>query len=65
MFEHNLVDLINKGVSMKDLFESNIFTYNFDYDEWPATNADTSKALAPYNGSIFKLRYQYGSVFPK
>jgi hypothetical protein len=65
LFENNLVDLINKGVEMTPLFESNVLTYNFDFDEWPATNQDTSKNLAPFNKSIFKLRYEYGSVFRK
>lgn len=65
LFERNLVVLINKGVEMTSLFESNIFSYNFDFDEWPATNVDTTKLLAPYNKSIFKLRYEYPSIFRK
>jgi len=59
LFENNLVDLINKGVKMTDLFNSNVFNHTFDYDEWPATNADTRKIIVPYNKSIFKLRYEY------
>lgn len=50
---------------MTELFESRIFNHTFDYDEWPATNSDTSKTLAPYNNSIFKLRYQYPSSFKR
>lgn len=65
LFENNLVDLINKGVEMTPLFESNVFTYNFDFDEWPATNTDTNKILAPFNKSIFKLRYEYPQVYRK
>lgn len=42
-----------------------MFSYQFDYDEWPAQNANTDKQLAPYNGSIFKLRYQYPKIFQK
>lgn len=44
---------------MTPLFESQIFNFTFDYDEWPATNVDIDKVLAPYNKSIFKLRYEY------
>jgi hypothetical protein len=65
LFEHNLVELINKGVEMLNLFNSNIFNRTFDFDEWPATNADTTKQLAPYNKSIFKLRFEYPAVFRK
>lgn len=63
LFEHNLVDLVNKGVDMAGLFNSSVFNYTFDFDEWPATNANTSKILVPYNKSIFKLRYEYPQVF--
>ena len=63
LFQHNLVELINKGVDMTNLFKSNVFHFTFDYDEWPATNRDTSKILAPYNDSIFHLRHHYGDVF--
>jgi hypothetical protein len=64
LFEHNLVDLANKGVELTKLFESNVFNHTFDFDEWPATNANTDKMLAPYNKSIFKLRYEYPKIFP-
>jgi hypothetical protein len=50
---------------MKDLLNSKVFNYTFDFDEWPATSADTVKLLVPYNNSIFKLRYEYPKLFPK
>ena len=43
LFNHNVIDLINKGVKMKELFKSNIFNHTFDYDEWPSTNSNTTK----------------------
>jgi len=42
LFEKNLVDLIQKGVEMTGLFNSQIFNYGFDFDEWPTTNSDTT-----------------------
>lgn len=42
-----------------------MFSYQFDYDEWPAQNANIDKQLAPYNGSIFKLRYMYPYIYKK
>jgi hypothetical protein len=63
LFEFNLVDLLRKEVQMTRLFNSSVFNYTFDFDEWPATNPDTSKILAPYNKSIFKIRYEYPEVY--
>jgi hypothetical protein len=63
LFEYNLVDLLQKGITLTGLFNSDVFKWNFDFDEWPATNADTKKYLSPYNSSMFKIRYQYPKVF--
>lgn len=65
LFNFNVVELLNKGVYMTKLFESNIFNHEFDYDEWPSTNNDIKKGLAPYNQSMFHLRHYYKTVFPK
>jgi hypothetical protein len=65
LFEHNLVDLLNKNVTMTSIFNSKIFNHPFDYDEWPTTNANTNKQLEPYNMSIFKLRYEYPAIYTK
>lgn len=65
LFEHNLVDLLNKNVTMTGIFSSKVFNHPFDYDEWPTTNANTDKQLEPYNMSIFKLRYEYPAIFTK
>lgn len=63
LFKNNLVDLINKGVDMETLFNSNVLAFEFDFDEWPATNANTKKMLVPFNNSIFSLRMQYQTIF--
>ena len=64
LFEHNLVDLIDKGVTCTDLFKSKILHHSFDYDEWPPTHADTRAMLAPFSDSIFTLRESYKNTFP-
>ena len=33
--------------------------HTFDYDEWPSTNSDINKAMAPFNDSMFRLRSHY------
>lgn len=50
---------------MQKLFASKIFNHTFDYDEWPSTNNDTTKMLAPFNESMFRLRHHYKDVFPR
>ena len=50
---------------MKYLFESNVFNYTFDFDEWPALDVNDEKDLQPYNKSMFKLRYEYCNTFRK
>ena len=65
LFQHNIVQLLKKGVEMADLFDSHIFNHTFDFDEWPSVNANTKKMFAPYNRSMFSLRHHYAEVFPK
>lgn len=48
---------------MTDLFDSKIFNWSFDFDEWPSISTNTETMLRPYNKSIFKLRYEYPLVF--
>lgn len=55
--------LINKGVEVSPLLNSNIFAFQFDYDEWPSTHTDDDSYLRPYNGSIFELRKKYSEIF--
>ena len=60
-----MVELLNKNVTMTNIFNSKVFNHPFDYDEWPTTNSNTEKQLEPYNLSIFKLRFEYPSIFTK
>lgn len=48
---------------MIGLFESNIFNHVLDYAEWPENHYNTTKMIAPYNGSSLKLRFKYGEIF--
>lgn len=63
LFENNLIELIEKEVDVTPLLKSNVLNYTFDFDEWPGVSTDVTKLQAPYNGSIFKLRYEYKNVF--
>ena len=59
-----MIILMDRGISTKDLLCSNVFYYTFEHEEWPAVHSNLSKITAPYNGSIFKLRDNYKSIYP-
>ena len=63
LFKNNFFTLIDKGIAVSPLLNSNIFCYQFDYDEWPSTHFDQETYLRPFNGSIFGLRGAYNQVF--
>lgn len=63
LFLNNLRDLIEKEVELSGLLNSNVFSFTFDYDEWPSTHSDEKKYIRPYNGSIFEIRNHYRSIF--
>ena len=63
MFIKNIPVLMQKGVEVVSLFNSNIFCYQFDYDEWPSTHTDCEFYMRPYNESIFNLRKSYRKIF--
>ena len=54
---------MEKGVQVNQLFSGNIFTTEFEYDEWPSSHTDLQKLIRPYNGSIFEIRNKYKTVF--
>ena len=45
------------------MFNSDIFKFRFDYDEWPTTHTDSGEYMRPYNGSLFRIRENYKDVF--
>ena len=63
LFKHNLIALMDKGVSVNQLFKGNIFVSEFEYDEWPGSHTELQKLIRPYNGSIFDIRNKYREVF--
>ena len=63
MFLKNITMLSERGISLVNLFESNIFCHVFDFDEWPSTHTNNRECIRPYNGSIFDLRSSYKDVF--
>ena len=61
--------MIKIGINVTGLLNSNIFSYQLDYDHWPKTLMSTHynsfaklEQIKPFNDSIFHLR-NYPSVF--
>jgi hypothetical protein len=45
------------------LLNSNIYNFEFDFDEWPEVHHNDESFLKPFNDSIFELRYNYRTIF--
>jgi len=49
LFEYNLIDILMRGISCCQLFESEIFNMAFSYVEWPALSECDDKVFEPYD----------------
>lgn len=65
MFVKCVPTLFEKGVLMTPLLNSQVFSFDFDYDEWPGTHTNEDTYIRPYNESIFHIRKHYKTVFPE
>lgn len=63
LFQDNFISLIEKGIKVADLLQSDIFCHQFDFEDWPLIHTDDSYSMAPYNDSIFQLRGKYEKTF--
>ena len=65
MFNKNFPTLIEKGIEVRPLLDSHVFTYDFDFDEWPSTHNNPETYLRPFNENLFQIRKFYRTVFPE
>jgi len=65
LFKYNLIDLIQRSIPCAKLFKSKILNHPINYIEWPALSKDSETDFAPYNDSMFKMRFQYKNIFPE
>jgi hypothetical protein len=42
LFHNNLLEMMDKGVTMTPILESQIYNHTFDYDEWPGISTHTN-----------------------
>lgn len=55
--------MLEKGIKIAELLQSDIFCHQFDFEDWPLIHSDDSYSIAPYNDSIFQLRGKYSKTF--
>jgi hypothetical protein len=55
---------MQRGIQMKELLASKVFSVVFDFDQWPGNHNDDEECIRPYNGSFFDIRHSYKKVFP-
>lgn len=65
LFLKNFPILLEKGIKLQPLLDSQVFNKTFDYDEWPSTHHNDATYIRPYNDSIFTIRHNYAKVFPE
>lgn len=64
LFRFNFPHLLEKGIPIYNLMASNVFSIEFDFDDWPGTHVDGEYISRPYHGSFFDIRNHYNTVFP-
>jgi hypothetical protein len=57
--------MVEKGILIKDLLNSNVFAFVFDFDEWPSVHTNRETYMRPYNGELFAIRKSYRMIFPE
>lgn len=65
LFSNLLPSIINKGINVFELLNSDIFSVTYDYDEWPGNHANDCECIRGYSESFFHLRLHYSTVFPE
>lgn len=65
MLRKHVPELLEKGLQIKELLSSNVFNYEFDFDEWPGNHTNDSFELRPYHGTIYTVKMHYKNVFPE
>lgn len=63
LFEESLIYLLEKGIKLTPLLNSQIFIYEFESEDWPKVTTIGDEIVAPYNGSLFHMRDKYKEIF--
>lgn len=65
LLQRTLPKLLEMGIPIRKILESNVFSVNIDFDQWPGSHENDKYLIKPYNGSFFDLRHNYREIFPE
>ena len=65
LFNKNLSTIIEMGLEVTELFNSQVYKSTFDFDEWPGSHPNQDKQIRAFNGSFFRVRHAYEDIFPE
>ena len=63
LFKDNFLQMMEIGIEVAGLLNSNVFVYTFDYQEWASIHHNNTECIRPYNSTLFQLRYSYREIF--
>lgn len=63
LFIEILPELIDSGIKVANLLQSNIFCQTIELDGWPSTHDCDDECIRAYNKSIFQITKHYRTVF--
>ena len=63
MFLKNFSTLVEKGIDIGPLLESNVFRYKINFEEWPNSHSCNEVCTKAYTDNFFNLRESYREVF--
>lgn len=53
MFMNLMEKLLETGIKIQRLLESNVFCITLEFDEWPASHPCEDEEIRPYNKTVF------------
>ena len=55
--------ILNKGIIISNLLNSDVFKLYFKNENWPDTHHCKDTAFMPFNGQLFSLADHYEDIF--
>ena len=53
LFKDNFLQMMEIGIEVAGLLNSNVFVYTFDYQEWASIHHNNTECIRPYNSTLF------------
>ena len=63
LFDEIFLQLLEKGIIVTGLLESDIFCHVFEVEDYPLIHPNSDVHIQPFNGCIFQLKGTYMQTF--